>query len=151
MYRVGFAWIRRTSDNFALFISLSFRFMDFGDGAIYGGRALTTSIFFCIFNELMFDTKLFSNPFIRSRIDGLTVILECLVLIIRICNFVVLARAAGIGAILTLKSVLIKCSLEAIRALRGGILTMRGGTGGDAGGASKLHELFVADESLASI
>lgn len=68
-----------------------------------------------------------------------------------ICVFDVLARAAGIGTVLILIFVSIKCSLAAIRAFLAGGFTMRGGTGGEhAGGASKLHELFVADESLAS-
>lgn len=98
----------------------------------------------------MFDTKLFSKP----KIGGLAVVATVVVLlmvVITICVFGALVRIAGMGTASTCSSVsmMIKCSLAAVRLLRDGGFVMRGGTGGASGSASKLHEL-VADESLAS-
>lgn len=60
-------------------------------------------------------------------------------------------RATGTGTVSVVSSVsmMIKWSLVAMRLFRGGF-DIRGGIGGKAsGGASKLLELFVVDESFA--
>lgn len=60
-------------------------------------------------------------------------------------------RIAGTGteSVVSSVSMMIKCSLAAIRWFRGGGFAVRGGIGGDtSGGASKLHILFVPDESF---
>lgn len=103
--------------------------------------------FFCKFNEFVFCTKLLSKLIrLLFAADGGGGC-GCDIGGSGIFGFV---RAAGFGAksVVSSESMMIKCSLTAIRGFRGGFV-MRGGTGGDtSGGASKLHILFVPDESL---
>lgn len=124
------------------------------DGSICGtGRTLCMPLlFFCKFNELIFETKLFSKLEFLAKMGGLAavagVVVVLLEVVMNVCIFGALERAAGIGA--ASKSMMIKCSVTSFRVFRGGFV-MRGGTGGTSGGISKLHVLFeCVDESFAS-